>query len=448
MTEENRHFYAKLFRIAIPITIQNGIMSSLNLVDTIMIGQLGAVEVAAVGLANRFYFILILILFGMSSGAAMFTAQFWGKGDLEHIGKVMAIALIFGLCVAFGFSAAALIVPEQIMGIFTTDPDVTAKGTVYFQVVAFSYMVTAITLVYSFVLRSLEEVKLPMFASTGALLLNTLLNYGLILGNFGFPALGVRGAAIATVIARTLEVTSILIVTYLKRYPVFLPRDLLHIPAGFVKQFFAKTAPVVANEFVFVMGMTVLSIVYGRMGTSEIAAVNIVLPVERVTTSLFFGLGNAAAVMIGNNIGAGREDLAFSYATRITVITILGAILGGIGIFLSARGIVSFYNIPPEVHYFAVSILMISSFFIWIRVFNMLAVIGIFRGGGDTTFAMIIEIFGVWGIGVPLALLGAFVFTLPVYYVFLLASLNEVVRMILGGWRFYSRKWIHNLVRD
>ncbi len=447
MREDQTQFYKTLFKIAIPITIQNTVMSSLNLIDTIMIGQLGEVEVAAVGLANRFYFILILTSFGLSSGAAMFTAQFWGKKDVEHIGKPMGIALICGIALAFFFSLGALLVPEKIMQIFTKDPIVAANGAVYFRIVAFTYIPTAITMTYSFVLRSIEQVKLPMFASATALLVNTFLNYCLILGHFGFPALGVEGAAIATLIARFLEVASLLVITYIKKYPVFVPRDLLRISFVFVKQFFAKTLPVIANEFFFVMGLTAFSIVYGRMGTSEIAAVNIVIPVERILMSFFFGVGNAAAVMIGNQIGAGREDNAFFYAKKFVGLAILGGMLGGGVVFLGSPVIVSLFKVSSEVRYLAVRILYVVSFVLWIKIFNMLTAIGIFRGGGDTTFTMLMDLFGVWGFGVPLAIVGAFVFKLPVYHVFLLVCLDEMFRMILGLWRLYSKRWIHNLVR-
>ncbi|MBD3306517.1 MATE family efflux transporter, partial [candidate division KSB3 bacterium] len=314
ITSDDRSFYSTLFKISIPITIQHLVMASLNLIDTIMIGQLGAVEVAAVGLANRFYFIFVLITFALGSGAAVFTAQFWGKRDIEHIGKPMAIALLFSFLVGLYFSLGALVVPEYIMAIFTTDRAVISTGKEYFQIVAFSYVLTAITVVFSLVLRSIERASLPMYVSVSAFMLNTFLNYCLILGELGFPALGVKGAAIATLIARIVEVVAIVSVSYARRYPLVTWQDILEIPPGFIRQFFAKALPVVANEFFWVMGVTTFALVYGRMGTAEIAAVNIVSPVEQISVELFFGLANAAAVMVGNQIGAGREATALAYA--------------------------------------------------------------------------------------------------------------------------------------
>jgi Na+-driven multidrug efflux pump len=195
---DEKHFYKTLWQLAIPITIQQVVTASLGLVDTVMVGQLGAVEVAAVGLANRFYNILALILFALSSGTAIFTAQFWGKKDLHLIGKPMGMALVCSIVSAFLFSLLAIFTPGAIMRVFTKDTAVIQSGSVYLRIVAFSYVLTAVMAIYSGVLRSIEHVKLPMFASTSALGLNTLLNYGLILGHFGLPALGVKGATQVT----------------------------------------------------------------------------------------------------------------------------------------------------------------------------------------------------------------------------------------------------------
>ena len=444
-TFDRRHFYHTLVKLAIPVAIQNTITSSLNLVDTIMIGQLGAVEVAAVGLANRLFFVLILTLFALSSGTAIFTAQFWGKKDIQHIGKVMGVALALCIGIASVFSIAALLIPAGVMRIFTTDAAVIEQGVVYLRIVAFSYVLTAFTMLYSFVLRSVEQVTLPMYASTIALGLNTFLNYCLILGHFGFPALGVKGAAIATVIARVLEAAIILYVTYRKRYPAVKLADYMGISPTLIKQFLTTTLPVVANEVSWVLGITTYSIVYGRMGTFEVAAVNIVNPVEQVSSSIFFGLASACSVMVGNQIGAEREDVAFSYAKRFTLIGVLGAVfIGGI-IALNALRITSVFKVAPEVRMFAMNMLFILSAVLWARMFNMINVVGVLRGGGDTKFSMYMELLSIWGVGVPLAFLGGFYWKFSVYWVFALVSLEEVVKMGVGLYRLHSGKWIHNL---
>ena len=446
MNIDRRHFYTTLVSIAIPITLQNVISSSLNLVDTIMIGQLGTIEIAAVGLANRFYFILILVLFAVSSGTAIFTAQFWGKKDIQHIGKVMGIALVLSIFIAAIFSLGALLIPDLIMKVFTEDTEVITEGSHYLWIVAFSYILTAVTMLYSFILRSIEQVKLPMYASIIGLGLNTFLNYCLIFGHVGFPALGVRGAAIATLIARIIETGVIVFVTYWKKYPAVKPADLFAIPLPFIKQFLVTTLPVVANEFSWVMGMTMYSIVFGRMGTAEVAAINMVNPVEQVFSYMFFGVASAASVMIGNQIGAEHEELAFSYAKRFSGLGIVGGLLSGGGIFLSATYIASVFKVSQDVRTFAINTLIVLSLVMWIRIFNMITIVGILRSGGDTKFSLYIEMIGIWGIGVPLAFLGGLVWKVPVYWVFALVNIEELFKMLVGLYRIYSKKWIHNLV--
>ncbi|GAK58850.1 MATE efflux family protein [Candidatus Vecturithrix granuli] len=442
---EKRQFYQTLVKLAIPVSIQNMISSSLNLVDTIMIGQLGAVEVAAVGLANRLFFVFILVSFAISSGTAIFTAQFWGKKDVQHIGKVMAIALTLIIAVSLIFSFGALVIPDLVMRIFTKDRLVISNGSTYLRVIGWSYLLSAVTMLYAFILRSMEQVKLPMYASTIALGLNTLLNYCLILGHFGFPALGVQGAAIATVIARVIEAAIILVSTYQKRYPAVHLSDFLTIPRVLIKQFFVTTLPVIANEFSWVVGVTTYSIVYGHMGTAEVAAVNIVNPVEQISSGVFFGLASAGSVMIGNQIGAGHEKTAYVYAKRFALSGVIGAIFVGGLIWLNASRITSVFKVTPEIRMFAVNLLFVLSVVLWTRVFNTINVVGVLRGGGDTKFSMYMEIMSIWGVGVPLAFLGGFYWKFPVYWVFALVSLEEVLKMAVGLYRMHSGKWIHNL---
>ena len=440
------HFYTTLLTLAIPVSIQNAVSSSLNLVDTFMIGQLGEVSIAAVGLANRVFFLMVLTLFALSSGTAIFTAQYWGKKDIRHIGKVMGIALVLNMMTALTFSLAALAIPDAIMRIFTEDSQVIAEGCAYLRIVAFSYILTGITMLYAFVLRSIEQVRIPMYASIIALGLNTFLNYCLILGHFGFPALGVEGAAIATLIARVIEAVIIVSITYRRKYPAVKLSDFMKIPRELIHQFFVTTMPVVANEFSWALGMTTYSIIYGRMGTAEVAAVNIVNPVEQISSSVFFGIASATSVMIGNQIGAGREDTAFSYAKKLSVLGPVGTLFMGGLIALHAHQITSVFRVSPEVRMFALNMLFVLCCVLWIRVFNMINVVGVLRGGGDTKFSMYMELISIWIVGVPLAVLGGFILKIPVYWVFALVSLEEVFKMILGLYRLYSKKWIHNLV--
>ncbi|HSV86005.1 MAG TPA: MATE family efflux transporter [Levilinea sp.] len=441
-------YFKTLVRIAFPIAVQHFVTSSLNAVDVIMVGQLGETALAAVGLANQVFFLLMLLLFGVSSGAGMFTAQFWGKRDVESIHKVLGIGLLLATGSSLIFTLAALFFPETILGIYSKDPAVVALGSAYLRRVAYSYIFTSITFSFASVLRSTENVKLPMFVSIVALSLNTALNYALIFGNFGFPQMGVEGAAIATVIARSLECITLVLLTYRLRTVVAARvSELFGFSRAFVQRYLKIALPVMFNEMMWSLGITIYNIVYARIGTESIAAVNISVTIEGMAIVLFIGISNAAAIMIGNHIGAGEEFKAFDYGRRTLMISISGAVIVGVGILTSKDLMLSLYQISDITRQNASMILTIMSFSIWVRVANMTMIVGIFRSGGDTRFSFALDVGSIWLVGVPLALIGAFVFHFPVYGVVLMIMAEEFVKMLIGLWRFSSRKWINNLTQ-
>lgn len=443
----DREFYKTLVRLAIPIALQNLIASSLNMVDTIMIGQLGETEIAAVGLANQVFFLLILFMFGVNSGSSIFTAQFWGKRDIPNIRKVLGLSLISGISVAFLFFLIAFFMPRQVLGIFTKDQQVILLGARYLKIVCFSYVLTAISFSYSFILRSTEQVKLPMKVSVIALGLNTFFNYLLIFGHLGLPAMGVEGAAIATLISRIVEIVLILVVVYRKKYaPAARIKEMLNISFSFVKKFYSTTIPVIANEGLWSLGVTMYSVVYARMGTGVIASANISSTVERIAMVLFVGIANACAVMVGNRIGENEDEKAFVYAKRLSVLGPAVGICMGILLILTSRWILSLYNVSQSVLDGAHSILFIFACIMPFKIFNMINIVGILRSGGDTKFSLFIDTAGIWFIALPLSALGGLVWGLPLYMVYIFISFEEVFKFVLGVRRFISKKWINNLV--
>jgi putative MATE family efflux protein len=442
----DKRFYKSLITIATPIIIQEFIMMFLNMVDVIMIGQLGEVSVAAVGLANQISFLLILLLFGITTGSSVFMAQYWGQKNIAGVRKVLGICLGIGLAGSLIFITAAFSIPESMLRIYSKDPEVIRLGGQYLSIVGFSYLPMVLTFSYSAALRSTENVKPPMFASIIALSLNTLLNYTLIFGNLGFPELGVQGAGIATVISRLLESTILLLIVYIKRTPAAARiRELINFNLEYLRTYFKTVLPVILNEVFWSLGITTYNIIYARINTASVAAVNIASTVESVAFVLFFGIGNACAIMVGNLIGSKKEDRAFLYARRSLVLTISGGFIIGLLVFISAGWIPSLYNVSEETLQYTHNILRIAGLTIWIRASNITLVLGILRSGGDTRYTLFIELVCIWGIGVPMALLGAFVLHMPVYWVYLLVQGEEIVKMILGITRLFSKKWIHDL---
>lgn len=431
----------------IPVTIQNIFMSSLNLVDTIMVGQLGATEVAAVGQANRFSFILIIVLFAVSSGAAIFTAQYWGKKDVARIGSVTALAFTLNMTIASVFCLAALFFPQQIMFAFSKDPELIAIGAEYLRFVAPAFIFGVLPMLYSFVLRSMENVTLPMYTSILSLSTNTALNYCLIFGKFGFPALGVKGAAIATVLARVIETGVMLWFSRNNGRPLVAFQD-FRISPVLIRQFITTALPVVVNEVAWVLAVTMYAVVYGRMGTADVAAMTIMNPIEQFAASCFFGASSATATMVGNKIGAGESEAAYLYAKRFAIITPLGAMAVGGLVALAAPYAVRWFNVPAEVQTLGRYCLYVLSAALWMKMFNMINIVGILRGGGDTKFSMYLEMGAIWLLGVPSAFLGGLVWKLPIYTVYALTMIEELCKVLIGIHRIVSRKWIHNLTHQ
>ncbi len=442
----DREFFERLFKLALPIVAQQFIMSSLNLVNGMMVGQLGDTAVAAVGLSNQLYFLLNLLLFGVNSGSAIFNAQYWGKQDVHSIHKVMGLALTIGLASGALFTAISFFFPHVALGIYSEDAAVIALGSGYLRIFALSFIFTAVTFCYSFVLRSTGNVRLPMMVSMAALTLNTTLGYCLIFGKLGLPALGINGAAISIGLARLLECVALLWLTYRLKMPAAARlRDMFTLDLKFVGGIMRRVLPVTLNEVFWSLGITTYSVIYARIGTDAIAAMNIVSAVDGLAIVLFIGIGNACAILVGNVIGAGDEKKAHLYAGRSMALAILGSLLVGALVWAFSGPLVSLYKVSPQAALYAQRVLHILSAVLWLRSANMVLFVGIFRAGGDTRFAFFLDAGSIWLIGVTLAAAGAFWLHLPVYWVYLLVMGDEITKFILGLFRYLSRKWIHNL---
>jgi putative MATE family efflux protein len=443
---DDPEYFPNIRKIAIPIIIQQFTFSGLNMLGVVFVGQKGEVSVAAVGLAGQLAFLLNLVHFGIISGAAMFTAQFWGRKDVPNLRRVLGLCLILAISASLIFFTLAQFLPSQILSIYTKDPEVIALGTSYVRVFSWTYLFFAITFSYALVMRSTGDVRTPTTVSVSALLLSTFLSYSLIFGKFGLPELGIQGAAVAAVIARALECITLISTTYAKKSPVAASlKELTNFDRTFLVKVIKPMSPVIINELFWALGTTTYNAIYGRMGTESFAAMNIVSTIEQLAFVIFIGIANATSVSVGNRIGAGQEDEAYLYAGRSIGLGIAGGILIGLLLQLVKAPILSLYNVSPEVIENAGNVINVITFFLWLRVNNMTIVVGILRAGGDTRFSMFIDGFIIWLVGVPMAYLGANVWGLPVYLVYLCAMSEEATKWLLGIHRYFSRKWIHNL---
>ncbi len=364
---------------------------------------------------------------------------------MVNLRKVMGIGLTLALSVGAFYTLIALFIPEIILGFYTNDPVVIEIGSQYLRIVGFGYIFTAVSLTYMFVLRSTQNVRLPMAITIVALSTNVFLNYCLIFGNFGFPQLGVEGAAIGTLIARILEFGLMIFFSYRFKTAAAAKLEELRFSFSFFKQVLKTSMPAAINEVVWSLGITTYYAVYAHIGTDAVAAVNITSTIENMTFVFFIGAANACAIMIGNQIGAGNEKVAYDYGIRFLVISFLLSIFFGTLVIILRPLILSLYNIGPTSYDYAFKIQFIYGISMWIRTVNLMLFIGILRSGGDTQFALKVELGSVWLIGVPIALIGGLVLHLSVYYVYALVLLEEIVKLSIVRPRFISRKWVHNL---
>jgi putative MATE family efflux protein len=448
---KDRAFLREMLTIALPISFQQFISASLNFIDVIMVGRLGEASIAALGLSNQVFFVFILLLFGLTSGMAIFTAQFWGKKEIEPIRKVLGMSILTASAIALLFTLAAVLMPRTVLGFYTNDTEVIDIGVSYLSIVGFSYIPVAIATSYVATMRSIHLVKLTVIATVAALLFKTLLGYALIFGIGGLPALGVKGAAIGTAAGWTLELILILILVYTQKTPLAAnPLTFFSFDLPFFSRVLKTTLPALANEMFWSLGITTYNAIYAHIGTDSIAAINVNATIEELGFVVFMGLGNACAVMVGNRIGAGKKEEAFETVRRVVIMSLMAAWLVGLIVALSRDALVNsgWFDLSPSGKHNVRMLMLMMASVLWLRMFNFSTFIGALRAGGDTRFALLMEISSIWLIGVPAAYIGAFVLQLPVYYVYLLVALEELAKAFVSGWRVYSRKWIHDLVNE
>lgn len=442
-------FLKKAVRIALPVAMQGMLNTIVNLVDTMMIGALGATTIAAVGLANKVFFVFTLLVFGIVSGSGVLAAQYWGNGDIKNIKKVVGLALTLAVAASIAFLVPAVVCPEAVMRIFTASEDAIQVGAGYLTIVALSYPATAVSNTFVAMLRATGRVKAPVVISSCTIFINIFFNYTFIYGNFGAPAMGAAGAALATLMARLAEALSIILVVYLGKAPVAARfKEMFGYSREFLVQFFSTTSPVIANEFIWGLGTTLYSLAYGRMGNDAVAAITIATTIQDIVTVLFQGLSAATAVIMGNEMGAGKLKRAERYAKNFLILQFIVTILGALFCVAIRWQIIGVYNITPEIAESVSRCIIVFALFMPFKMFNYVMVVGILRSGGDTKMCLLLDCSGVWMIGVPMAFLGGLFFGFPIHIVYAMVMLEEVYKAVFGYWRYRQKKWLRNLAAE
>jgi putative MATE family efflux protein len=376
-------------------------------------------------------------------------AQFFGKQDMVSIRKVAGFAVLVCLGVSLLFFLPAVLAPERVLRLFTDIPEVIVLGKDFVRIAAVSFLTLSVTYPLSAALRATQQTSLPLKISAVALSVNTIVGFLLIFGNFGAPALGVKGAAVATASARILELLLYFYIVFVRKNRLAgRPREFFGWRRPLIVRILVTAVPVIINETMWSLGMATYNAAYGRIGVTEFAAVQASNTLSTLFTLAIFSLGDALLILVGQRIGMGQMDYAFALARRLLRIGLYIGVASGVLLILTSQFIIRLFSFTPAGQRYALLIICIFGVFMPLKVYSGLNIVGTLRCGGDTRFAMCAEVGAVWLIGVPLVFLGALYLRLPVYFVVLMAQTEELVKFVLCRRRFLSGKWLNNLVHD
>ena len=447
---KNDEFYSQIWKLVLPILIQNLLSAAVNSADVIMLNYVGQSSISAVSLASQYASILFSVYYGLGTGATMLCAQYYGKGDMRAIKVVEGIALRFSLVISIGVAACALVIPEGMMKIFTDDAELITLGASYLRILSISYLCWGIIEIYFSVLRSVERVAICTVLNTVAFTLNILLNAVFIFGLFGAPKLGVVGVAIATSASRLVELIGCIIVS-LRSKDVKLKLSYMFIKNKMLfKDFVHLSLPALGNDIVWGVAFSMYSVIIGHMGSDAVAANSFVVVVRNLGTILCFGVASAGGILLGKIIGENKLEEARVGAKKLMKLTVISGAIGGLIVLICTPFVLHFASsslTATAMHYLKV-MLLINTYYIMGAAVNTTLIAGVFRAGGDSRFGFICDTIDMWCYAVPLGFFAAFLLELPVLWVYFLLCTDEFVKWPWVLKHYKSGKWLNNITRD
>lgn len=454
MDSSVKELYKKVFTIGIPVSIENMIYSLMNFIDVFMVGKenvvlgLGTAAVAGLGFANQIFMIFIVSLFGLNSGGGILAAQYYGKKDYKNLKKCLGITITVGLLFSFLFFLMGLFIPEKIIGIFTSDPKVLKLGANYFRIIALIYPLIGLGYSFNMQLRAIGKNQYSLYSTIIGLCINLVGNYLFINGNLGFPAMGVVGAAIATVIARIVSVFYLIYIIYKNKLPMagnF--QELFKLSWSFIAKALKISLPVFGHEIMWVTGVSMYVIIYGRIGTQATAAIQVVKSISNLVFTLVFGLSSGTAAIIGQEIGAGNEENAYKYAVELLKISLVIGTAVALFVYAICPVVLILMKVDSAIYPLARQIVFSEGILIIIKTTGTLFIVGVLRAGGDTLWTMFADLIPLWTFAIPLTYIAGLKFGLPIALVYLCSGSDELLKMPFCIQRLKSRKWINNLVK-
>ena len=446
---EKKMFYRNVGALVIPIALQNLMNVAVQSADVVMLGRVSEKALSAASLGGQVNFLFDLFLFGLTSGASVLCAQYWGKKDMHSIETITGFCLKYGLLVGVLVTAAAFFAPGVIMHILTSDEEVWRLGVSYLRVLGLSFLFMAVSNVYLNIMRSMERVVVSSVIFGISLVLNILVNAVLIFGMGPFPRLGVLGAAIGTLTARISECVMAWI--HHRKYNNLIQ---YHIKLIFRKNklllhdFFVIASPVVLNEVMWAAGMSASAAIMGQLGSAASSANAIVQVVRQLSIVIGMGIASAAAIMIGKAIGEKKQDLAREYGKRFTRLMMISGFFAFLVVLMIRPAVLYIMELTPAAKNYLSIMMYMMSIYVWLQSVNTLYIVGIFRGGGDTRYGLYMEMAALWGCSVFFGAIAAFVFHLSVPAVYAVILIDEYIKLPFNIWRYRSLKWLRDVTRD
>lgn len=446
MIVKEKQFYFHVVKLVIPVAVQSLITTGINLMDTVMLGSFGELQLSASALANQFVMLFQIFCMGVGCGAAVLTAQYWGSKETGQLKQVMT--LMYRIAVAAGFACMLFVMrsPERILSVYTKDSQVIMYGVKYMKILQFTLVFYAVSIVSTQVLRSVKMMRIPMYSSCISFFLNIFFNYVFIFGKFGMPRMEIQGAAVGTLVARVFEMC------FIVGYLLFVDKKIGYRIADLFcpcitqfSKFFRYSLPVIVSDMLLGVGNNAVSVVMGHIGAGFVAANSVTNVTSHISTILVMGFSTAASSVVGNTLGEGNEKRAYEEGITFFFLAVLLGVFGCAVILLTSGPILSIYTLEDETVRIARQLMDAIAVIVFFRCTSMILTKGVLRAGGDTRFLMVADIIFLWCVSIPLGYMAGLVWHLDAFWIYFALMGHTVLKSILCVIRLFSKKWMHRI---
>lgn len=446
---ENEKIYSKFIKIVIPIAAQNLLTSLVSASDALMLGGLNQSSLSAVSLATQVSFVISLFYMALTIGTTILSAQYWGNKDTDKVEDILSIALRYSCIISIIFWLASLLFPQWLMRIFTNDSTLIMLGLSYLRIVSGSYLCMGVTQIYLCIMKNTERTLKSTIYSTISLIINLILNAVLIYGLFGFPEMGIKGAALATLVSKAIELVLVLYENSKKDIVKMRISKFFHWNTRLNHDFIHYTTPVLANSLAWGCGITMFSVIMGHLGNDAVAANSIANIIKNIVACVCMGIGAGSGIIVGNILGLGELEKAKKIGGSLCKLSIIAGIISGLLILAISPFIIS---MSPSLSMYAKKylqiMLFVCSYYIIGKSINSTVISGIFCAGGDTKFGLYVDTVTMWIIVIPFGIFTAFIWKLPVIWVYILLNVDEIIKLPAVYIYYKKYKWVKKIVKE